>query len=350
MKLYDDMMKKMMMNNQNRTPGLLNNQNQNLNQNQNTFGGLLGNIYNKAKEKVQDPDFMKSLAIINAGFRGKGLQEAMMDAAKTERLKVGKRKLVRARNTSTGRDVFVTQKEILDNPGVYQPIPAPTMTGETSEQKYVGQTYGKQYENILEGSRRAYENKGIIDSARAVLQSSPDLKTGIDASLRTQAQRVADAFGININVQNVTAAQLLQQSTGDLVLNDLGKFKGAISDGERAFAVQKNPNLGQTKEGILLRLEIMERSGKINQAYAEAASDWVERNGGLSKKDSATGQSWESFTRKFQKENPLMDSNLKERIRKASTPKKDFEESNKGAKTGQKKFRINPKTGEVEEY
>ena len=54
--------------------------------------------------------------------------------------------------------------------------------------------------------------------------NQPNLKTGIDEPLRTTGQRIADAFGLDIDIQNVTAA-LLQQSTGDLVLNDLENLK-----------------------------------------------------------------------------------------------------------------------------
>lgn len=334
MKLYDDVLKKLInkrqgnmsgiLNNQNpmsmntpgifgnQTPGLLNNQGQN---NLSSLGGLLGNIYNKAKEKVQDPDFMKSLAMINAGFRGKGLQEAMMDAAKTERLKVGKRKLVRAINTTTGQPVFVSEKEALDNPSLYRPIPQPNLSVPTEEQKAISKARGEEYTGILENSNRAYNNQNTIEQTRQILDSSSDLRTGIDANLRTQAQRVADALGIKINVQDVTSAQLLQQSTGELVLNDLQKFKGAISDGERAFAKEKNANLGQTKEGIRIRLDIMEKSGQIQQKFAEATNDWIERNKSLGARDAATGESWSQFKKRFYKENPLFDEELKQRIK-----------------------------------
>lgn len=323
MKLYDDMMKKMMMNNQNRTPGLLNNQNQN--QNQNTFGGLLGNIYEKAKQKVQDPDFMKSLAIINAGFRGKGLQEAMMDAAKTERLKVGKRKLVRAIDTRTGKPIFTTQKEVLDNPGIYKPIPAPSVAGYTEEEKAISKARGTEFTEIQENSNRAFQNQNTIEQTREILNNSKDLKTGIEAGFLNTAQKIANAVGVNVNLQNSTAADLLQQSTGELVLNDLQKFKGAISDGERQFAKDKNANLGQTKSGIQIRLDIMERSGKIQQKFAEATNDWIERNKSLGKRDVATNESWSQFKKRFHKENPLFDDELRKRIANAEKLPVEFQ-------------------------
>lgn len=99
MKLYEDIFRKMMMSNQNRTPGLLNNQNNN----ENNVGGLLGTI----KKKVQDPRFMEQLALINAGFRGKGLQEAMRDREQVRLMKAQREET----KQSLGRliDVFDTQ-------------------------------------------------------------------------------------------------------------------------------------------------------------------------------------------------------------------------------------------------
>jgi len=198
---------------------------------------------------------------------------------------------------------------------LYRPIPQPNLSVPTEEQKAISKARGEEYTGILENSNRAYNNQNTIEQTRQILDSSSDLKTGIDANLRTQAQRVADALGIKINVQDVTSAQLLQQSTGELVLNDLQKFKGAISDGERAFAKEKNANLGQTKEGIRIRLDIMEKSGQIQQKFAEATNDWIERNKSLGARDAATGESWSQFKKRFYKENPLFDEELKQRIK-----------------------------------
>ena len=284
-------------------------------------GGEYGGGF--VQRALASPDVIQGIGLLSAGMRGKGVQEALQSQAKTQALLQPKAKLVRARDVKTGKDVFVTQRQILDNPGLYQPIPQQTMMGETEEQKYVGKVYGKQFENIMEGASRASENALTIAQAKELLKQ-PDLKTGIDAGLRTTAQRVANAVGLDINVQNVPAAQLLQQTTGELVLTDLGKFKGAISDGERKFAIDKNVNLGQTKEGIAIRLELMERAGDINLKYAEAAEDWVQRNKALQEKDVATGQTWTSFKKQFRKENPLIDEDFKKRIDNAVKEQPDF--------------------------
>jgi hypothetical protein len=98
-------------------------------------------------------------------------------------------------------------------------------------------------------------------------------------------------------------------------MNTLGQFKGAISDGERKFAVDINPGLGTSKQGIQAQLEIKKRINTIGSSYADEARDWVDRNGALSKKDKITGDSWSKFTSDWQKENPLFPDDFKEKLK-----------------------------------
>ena len=284
-----------------------------------TQGGLLGNI---------PQGTILGASLIGQGIQGRDPFSALLPAfAQTAQIS----------KYLTPKDVRTPLQKNLEAAGLkpgtpeYQEAlleatkkqPLIQQTGENAFNKRMGELYGDEFKNILESSNTAIDNQSIISSARSLLNQE-DLKTGIDASLRTTAQRVANALGIDVNLQNVTAAQLLQQSTGDLVLNDLGKFKGAISDGERKFAIDKNVNLGQTKEGIAIRLELMERAGDINLKYAEAAEDWVQRNKALQEKDVATGQTWTSFKKQFRKENPLIDEDFKKRIDNAVKEQPDF--------------------------
>jgi len=122
MAIYDDMMKKMLLGmSRPNNRGLLTNENDN----QNTGGitGLLGNIYSKAKEKVQDPRFMEQLALINAGFRGKGLQEAMRDReqvrlmrAKREDTKQSSGRLVDVFDTQTNKNIKIDENIVRQFP------------------------------------------------------------------------------------------------------------------------------------------------------------------------------------------------------------------------------------------
>jgi len=294
-----------------------------LNTPNNQGGGLLGNIPQAA---------LLGSAIYGQGIQGKDPFAALLPAvgqtAQLQKLMTPKTsKPFAVINKQTGQEELITNAKYAANPNIYAPVKKQPLikqeAGETEFSKELGKIYGAEFKNILDSSNAAIDNQSIISSARTLLNQE-DLKTGIDASLRTTAQRVADAFGIDVNLQNVTAAQLLQQSTGDLVLNDLGKFKGAISDGERKFAIDKNVNLGQTKSGMEIRLELMEKAGTINLKFAEAAEDWVQRNKTLSGKDSATGQTWSSFKKQFRKENPLIDEDFRKRIDNAVKEQPDF--------------------------
>lgn len=282
-------------------------------------GGLLGNIPQAA---------LLGSAIYGQGVQGRDPFSALFPAAiQTAQLQ----KLMRPKDTRTPLQKNLEAAGLKPGTPEYQAAllegtkkqPLIQQTGENAFTKKMGEIYGEEFKGILDSSNVAIDNQSIISSARSLLNQE-DLKTGIDAPLRTTAQRVADALGINVNLQNVTAAQLLQQSTGDLVLNDLGKFKGAISDGERKFAIDKNVNLGQTKEGIAVRLELMERAGDINLKYAEAAEDWVQRNKTLQSKDTATGQTWSQFKKQFRKENPLIDENFRKKIDNVVKQQPDF--------------------------
>ena len=290
-----------------------------LNSPANQGGGLLGNIPQAA---------LLGSAIYGQGIQGKDPFESLLPAAM---------QTAQLQQYMTPKDTRTPLQKNLEAAGLkprtpeYQAAlleatkkqPLIQQTGENAFTKRMGEIYGDEFKNILESSNVAIDNQSIISSARSLLNQE-DLKTGIDAPLRTTAQRVANALGIDVNLQNVTAAQLLQQSTGDLVLNDLGKFKGAISDGERKFAIDKNVNLGQTKEGIAVRLELMEKAGDINLKYAEAAEDWVQRNKTLQSEDTATGQTWSQFKKQFRKENPLIDEDFRKRIDNAVKEQPDF--------------------------
>ena len=286
--------------------------------------GLLGGMRNI------NPNLLIGASIAGAGLKGTDPFSAVLPAV-TQTAQLQKyltpkvTKPFEVINKQTGKPELITNAQYAANPELYEPAKkTPLMAApEGAFTKKLGEIYGEEFKGILDSSNVAIDNQSIIASARSLL-GQEDLRTGIDASLRTTAQRVADAFGIDVNLQNVSAAQLLQQSTGDLVLNDLGKFKGAISDGERKFAVDKNVNLGQTKEGIELRLELMEKAGNINLKYAEAAEDWVQRNKSLQNKDIATGQTWSSFKKQFRKENPLIDEDFKKRINNALKQQPDF--------------------------
>ena len=73
-----------------------------------------------------------------------------------------------------------------------------------------------------------------------------------------------------------------------------------------------------SKAGIAANIALQKKGNEITLKYNEEANDWVERNGGLSKKDKLTGESWSQFTTKFHKENPLISNEERKNLSQLS--------------------------------
>ncbi len=174
-----------------------------------------------------------------------------------------------------------------------------------------------------------------------------DLKTGSFGEFRTGMEKVGQEFGLNLNLQNTPAAEVLQSYSGELVLNKLDKFKGSISDGERKFVVERTPGLTTSKEGINTILDVKERANELAKKFAIETEQWIIKNEGISKKDRETGMTFSEFETKFQKDNPLLTDELKTKINNASKIIDPQFGSNVRELDGKRYIRINNKTYEV---
>jgi hypothetical protein len=141
----------------------------------------------------------------------------------------------------------------------------------------------KKFATINEAADSAIANQQNIATIEGLIQQ-PDLKTGFLGEFRTSASKLASEFGLDLDIQNVPAAEVLSTTTGALVLQGLSNFKGSISDGERQFVKDINAGLNMSKEGIAANIAIQKKGNQITIAYNQESNDWVERNGGLSKK------------------------------------------------------------------
>jgi len=227
-------------------------------------------------------------------------------------------------NTQTGKQELITQAQYRANPDLYSPAKkTPLMAaGETEEQKEIGKAFGKKFTTINSAAESAIKNQSNIATIETLIQQ-PDLKTGYFGELRTSAGKLASEFGLNFDFQNVGAAEVLSATTGKLVLEGLSNFKGSISDGERQFVKDINPGLNMSKEGISANIALQKKGNEITLKYNEEANDWVERNGGLSKKDKVSGKSWSQFTSNFHKENPLISDDERKTL---STLSKNYDQ------------------------
>ena len=268
--------------------------------------GLLGGMANI------NPNVLIGASIAGAGLRGTDPFSAVLPAV-TQTAQLQKyltpkvTKPFEVINKQTGKPELITNAQYAANPELYEPAKkTPLMAaGETEEQKAIGKAFGKKFTDINTAAESAQKNMNNLQTIETLIQQ-PDLKTGYLGELRTSAEKLASEFGLDLDVQNVGAAEVLSTTTGALVLEGLSNFKGSISDGERQFVKDINPGLSMSKEGIAANIALQKKGNEITLKYNEEANDWVERNGGLSKKDKLTGESWSTFTTKFHKENPLI--------------------------------------------
>ena len=217
---------------------------------------------------------------------------------------------------------------------------------ETTEQKEYGKLYAKKATDILDQGTSAGKEQNTLSIMRQATNQA-DLKTGSFGEFRTGMEKVGQEFGLNLNLQNTPAAEVLQSYSGELVLNKLDKFKGSISDGERKFVVERTPGLTTSKEGINTILDVKERANELAKKFAIETEQWIIKNEGISKKDRETGMTFSEFETKFQKDNPLLTDELKTKINNASKIIDPQFGSNVRELDGKRYIRINNKTYEV---
>ena len=258
--------------------------------------------------------------ILGAGVKGTDPFSAItpavtQTAAIQKALRPKRSKPFKVTDTTTGKEVLITNEEYANNPDRYAP-PKPTQMFETEEQKYQGKFFGKEFETINNNATKAFENNANLDLMNQLI-SLPNIKTGFAGQLRTEVASLAKEFGIDTDIQDLTAAEALKGISGKIVLDGLSNFKGAISDGERAFLVSITPGLTNSIEGNKLLINIGKRTNQLAIGLAEEANNWQRENGGLSKKNSE-GQTWSQYKINWQKQNPVLNPDLKEDILKVS--------------------------------
>jgi hypothetical protein len=155
-----------------------------------------------------------------------------------------------------------------------------------------------------------------IDTLEMLLENT-DFNTGSFGELRTTAEKIGSEFGLELDVQNVPAAEAFRSLSGKIVLGNLQFTKGAVSDREMSFFGSISPGLLMSKDGNALVLDIAKRKAKLEIAYKNEAVKWYEDNGGLSQK-SKDGTSWTEFTNNFHENNPLFSDEDREVIKNLS--------------------------------
>jgi len=290
------------------------NQNNLLSTNQ-AQSGLLGSLMGDPTARL-----LIGANILGAGVKGSdpfsAITPAVLQTAQIQKaLRPKRSKPFKVTDKTTGREVLITNEEYANNPDKYDP-PKPTKMFESEEDKYTGKFFGKEFETINNNATKAFENNANLDLMNQLI-SLPNIKTGFAGQLRTEVASLAKEFGVDTDIQDLTAAEALKGISGKIVLDGLSNFKGAISDGERAFLVSITPGLTNSIEGNKLLISIAKRQNQLVTSLAEEANQWQKDNGGLSKKN-AQGLTWGQYKTQWQKNNPVLQPKLKNQIQTLS--------------------------------
>lgn len=182
--------------------------------------------------------------------------------------------------------------------------------GEGEYSKNRGKDFAAMIGKITEDSNTAQDNLLQYDAIESLL---PKFQTGFGSEFIIGFQNLGKRFGFDFGFEGTSEGEALRSFMGTLTMNTLGKFKGAISDGERAFAQNINPTLSMSEDGIRVIMKINRRIFENQIKKEELALDWEQENGTLMAKNSK-GETWNTFWRKWTQENPIFDKDFKAEI------------------------------------
>lgn len=193
-------------------------------------------------------------------------------------------------------------------------------TGEAKESEFSKQLAKKDANYLEEQSSLAVsaENQNQNLAVIEALAENPDLTVGQFGPLSTSVERFAQGLGFTTGIQDLKAAELLQNVSGGLVLEGLSNFKGAISNAEREYVASLNPGIGMSKEGIKAIVELTRRKNDRQKKLVNAMDRWVNNFGSLRAK-AANGDNFFTWRDKWLEANPILDQKIKDQITRAST-------------------------------
>ena len=277
--------------NNNTTTGLLDNRNQ---------GGLFGNLANI------NPNILIGSQIIGAGLKGSDpfspIMPSVLQAAKIKQALNPKGKLIKAKNKTTGQKGFVDSNVIRANPDNFDIIE--TKMFEDTESKKIGEVYGNNFKDINAAANTAVSQNDTLNLL-SELMKLPDLKTGEFGNLRNTVEKTLNEFGIDLDLQNASAADVVNSIQGKLVLDGLANFKGAISDKEREFLQNIYPGLSLTKRGNEVLITLNKKLNDRTIALNTSMNNWRESYGKLSSRN-PDGQDFLQWKSEWIKNNPIV--------------------------------------------
>ena len=279
-----------------------------------------------------------NLALIMGGLRGLGPQPAGQNLAS---------------NIATG------VSEGIQLGAAFQPKAPLLGEQETSFEKAAGSKGAERYIKTQDNATAAFEtldSYGRVSDYVALLE---DGGTGSLADARLYIQKFGKLVGIPVDESEIASKEAIKKEQGKMVMNVLARFKGAISDGERAFSKDITAGgLGDTKDTILFTGEIVKNQARAQILEAEAANLYRSIGGNfIDSIETEPGmfENIESFTKRYKdakgwKPLPIEAADV---LRNTSNSSAEIYKNPKNyikdSKSGNYAF-INPKNGDVVEF
>ena len=136
----------------------------------------------------------------------------------------------------------------------------------------------KEFTKFRDASKAAIGNMKNVDDLLTML-ANPDLNTGFkEEKFLLPLREIGNALGFDVDVSKIVNAQAFRAKTFEIVLGNVAKMKGALSDKELNFLQNMNANLGMQKDAnkilLLSTRHALSKAARFNQF----ALDWQNEN------------------------------------------------------------------------
>lgn len=143
-----------------------------------------------------------------------------------------------------------------------QPKPPLIPPGETKREEELGR---KSVEEEIKFNQSMVDNENTIkvyDELIQAFEAVDDKDVGFLGEQRLTFDKVKKLAGLPVD-EEIAPRELIRRLSGQLVLDGLKNFKGAISDKEREFLQDMMAGLNTTKEGAIRLLQIGKKKAQI---------------------------------------------------------------------------------------
>lgn len=188
--------------------------------------------------------------------------------------------------------------------------------GQNAFDKELGKIQAKAYRELL---GRGTTARNALSRLNRLEQLNQQVQSGAFAQPRLQFQRFARGLGFDddfikkISGSDVGSLEAFNAIAGELTLGDLGKIKGAISEKELSFIQGLQPGITRSPEANAILIRIKRRQAKRDIRLAEAAADYVAKNGEF-------GPGWEKEKQRLIEQDPIFTDDERDLLLSINVP------------------------------